>query len=285
MQPHTKIGRHLTYFDSYALHAQTDVGYFQILIFTLQRGTIRFCSQGWLVQMLNIQDVLDTVTSTVIILLWDQIVLIYIYIYIEVFIATWVARCCVFYPMPTPHFNWILKLFLFTSKNESPSTGKSAYHNMLCVWVILKYRAGSEQHQPVRQQQSLNKTNAWCVENRHGGLNTLNISPQAAMTNPHLIVHWTVPQVDATPGPGLSRCDSFPARIPPVYHLNDNGGHLSPRLIISARRTWHLSVAVREIFHWRFSSALRSSPFETLLSLICFSGEGSWSLMNETKGR
>lgn len=96
--------------------------------------------------------------------------------------------------MPTLHCsNWILMLFLLTSKNKSHSTGKSADPNMLCVWVILKNRADSKQHQPVRERQPLNKTSVWCVENRHGGLNALNISSQAAMTNPHLIVHWTVP--------------------------------------------------------------------------------------------
>lgn len=107
---------------------------------------------------------------------------------------------------------------------------------------------------------------------------------QTLLTNLPLIVHWAAPCVNSTPGPGLSRCDSFPARIPTVYHLNDSGGHLSPRLIVSATRTWHLSIAVRVIFHWWFSSALWSSLCKTLLSLIYDSGEGIWSLMNETKG-
>lgn len=64
------------------------------------------------------------------------------------------------------------------------------------------------------------------------------------------------PCVNSAPGLGLAQCDSFPARSPPVYHLNDSGGHLSPRLIVSGTRTWHLSIAVRVIFYWWFSSSL-----------------------------
>lgn len=108
---------------------------------------------------------------------------------------------------------------------------------------------------------------------------------QASVTNLPLIVPRVAPCVNTLPCPGLSQCDSFPARIPPLYHLNDSGRHLSPQLIVSATRTWHLSIAVRLRFHWWFSSASCSSLCKTLLSLICVSGEGIWSLMNEAKGR
>lgn len=57
------------------------------------------------------------------------------------------------------------------------------------------------------------------------------------------------------------------SQIPAVYHLNDSGGHLSPRLIVSAARTRRLSAAVRVIFHRWFNSQLWFFPCKPLLSL------------------
>lgn len=124
---------------------------------------------------------------------------------------------------------------------------------------------------------------------RHKIPSTLNISLlKPPVTNCAPIVCRAAPSEKSMAGPGLSRCDSFPARIPTVYHLNDSGGHLSPRFIVSATRLRHFycrSTTAWVIFHWWFSSAPRASLCKTLLSLIRVSGEGIWSLMNETKGR
>lgn len=136
-----------------------------------------------------------------------------------------------------------------------------------------------------RASEPLNKTTVCCVVNGYKITNTLNISHSSLCDKSSSDCASSSPCVNTLPCPGLSQRDSFPARIPPLYHLNDSGRHLSPQLIVSATRTWHLSIAVRLRFHWWFSSASCSSLCKTLLSLIWVSGEGIWSLMNEAKGR
>lgn len=96
---------------------------------------------------------------------------------------------------------------------------------------------------------------------------------QTPVTNLPLIVFWAAPQCGIHAWSRITPMWQLSSQIPAVYHLNDSGGHLSPRLIVSATCTWHLSIAVRVIFHWWFSSALWSSLCKTLLSLIYVSGE------------
>lgn len=132
-----------------------------------------------------------------------------------------------------------------------------------------------------RDSESLNKTTVWCGENGHQIPNTLNISHSSPSDKFSSDCALSGPLCEFSAWSRIIPMWQLPSQIPTVYHLNDSGGHLSPWLIVSATRTWHLSIAVRVIFHWWFSSALWSSLCKTLLSLIYVCGETDPSWMKQ----
>lgn len=124
-----------------------------------------------------------------------------------------------------------------------------------------------------RHSESLNKQLFDVVENRHKIPNALSISHSNSGDKSSSDCALSGPPGEFYAWSRIIPMWQLSSQIPTVYHLNDSGGHLSPWLIVSATRTWHLSIAVRVILHWWFSSALWSSLCKTLLSLIYVSGD------------